>query len=321
MPTRLEQSTDARLSEIADVFSSGQTELTGHVRRLDTGEIAGRFKGGSKLLYPELKYFPESPGRIAEAIRKKTGRLYDRLRQAVRGELSEVIPERKRRIEKPTVPPHDALSKRCKICGDYHGKNAHRFHGRGAYLQTHLFPFKENMSLANARQLFARLMRVSRARALSPSERAQLRRVSQILRADRKAGRRNRPPRSPDEKTFVKFLESKGYLPSSLRPDIVKELFRKRPALRREYQEWLKGGSLIDRPTLFSNKTRRRRPARRAKPNACANPRGLVRMGKLVEIRYERDFGRKRGFYKHGFKTRPVLYFDPKTNTILAKGR
>jgi hypothetical protein len=315
MPTRLEQSTEARLQEIADVFSSGQTELTGHVRRLDTGEIAGRFKGGAKLLYPELKYFPETPGRIAEAIRKRSGRLYDRLQQAVRGELSDVIPERRRRIERPTIPPHDALTKRCKVCGDYHGKNAHRFHGRGAYLQTHLFPFKNNMSVSNARQLFARLMKVSRARALSPRERLELRRVSQVLRADRKSGRRNPAPRPPEKSAWIRFLEFKGFLPSSLRPDIVKELFRKRPALRREFYEWQKGGSLIDPPTLFKNKRRRRRQPKR---NAVKSGR-LVRLGKLIELRYERDHGRHRGFYKHHFKSKPTLYFDREKNTIIAR--
>src|SRR5215470_5902727 len=147
--SRLEESTEARLAEIADVFQSGQTEMTGRVKRLDTGEIVGRFGGGSKLMYPELRHFPEPPGVIAQAIRRRSGRLYEYLHAAVRDYLSEFVKERKKRIERPTVPPHPAYSKRCKVCGEYHGKSAHRFHGEGAYLKTHLFPFhfKENMTV------------------------------------------------------------------------------------------------------------------------------------------------------------------------------
>lgn len=64
----------------------------------------------------------------------------------------------------------------------------------------------------------------------------------------------------------------------------------------------------------------RARSARFRKPGPVHNPGGLVRMGKLVEIRYYRDHGRAKGFYKHPFKVRPTIYYRPSDNSILIKG-
>lgn len=50
------------------------------------------------------------------------------------------------------------------------------------------------------------------------------------------------------------------------------------------------------------------------------NPGGLIRMGKLVELRYQRDHGRQPGFYKHTFKVRPVIYYRSSDNSIWIKG-
>jgi hypothetical protein len=53
------------------------------------------------------------------------------------------------------------------------------------------------------------------------------------------------------------------------------------------------------------------------------NPRergGLVRMGRLIELRYDRDHGAHPGFYKHVFKSKPTVYYDPQKNVILVKG-
>ncbi len=47
------------------------------------------------------------------------------------------------------------------------------------------------------------------------------------------------------------------------------------------------------------------------------NPAGRgVRMGKLVELRYERDFGKKPGFYKHQFRRRPPIYYNRSADRI-----
>lgn len=50
------------------------------------------------------------------------------------------------------------------------------------------------------------------------------------------------------------------------------------------------------------------------------NPGGMIRMGKLVEIRYYRDHGTARGFYKHPFKVRPTIYYRASDNSIFIKG-
>jgi len=148
---QLEQAIDARLDEMRGLFRSGLSELTGKARRIGYGESAPelreygeRFKG-VKAGFHELRHFKESPGRIADAIERGSGELYSHLRAAVREEFSSYFPAKRKRVERPTVHPHDALTRKCKVCGIPHGKSAHRFHGRGAWLQTHLFPFKANM--------------------------------------------------------------------------------------------------------------------------------------------------------------------------------
>lgn len=57
-------------------------------------------------------------------------------------------------------------------------------------------------------------------------------------------------------------------------------------------------------------------PPRRPEIAYSKNPK-RVRMGRLVEIRYERDHGKHKGFYKHTFET-PVDVFASE-ETIFAK--
>lgn len=80
----VEQSVDMRLQELKDVATSGATEMTGKVKRLDSGEIVGRFGGGFKIAFPELKNFKENPGAIAKAIERGQGPLYEAVRKASR---------------------------------------------------------------------------------------------------------------------------------------------------------------------------------------------------------------------------------------------
>jgi hypothetical protein len=77
------------------------------------------------------------------------------------------------------------------------------------------------------------------------------------------------------------------------------------------------------RQKLRSNlKGARRNPVKKRRTTAKArkNPSGLIRMGKLVEIRYYRDHGAQKGFYKHPFKVRPTIYYRASDNSIFIKG-
>ena len=139
---RLDQAIDARLLEIREVVRSGATEMTGRaIRESGSGRIVGRFGGGLSAMYPELERAGVAPGVAAEAIERARGKVFERLKGAVRAELSQYVTERKRSAGKPTVAPHESVSRKCKVCGLMHSKGSHRFHGRGAYHQTHLFSF------------------------------------------------------------------------------------------------------------------------------------------------------------------------------------
>lgn len=92
----INESVDARLAGIKDVARSGATEMTGKLKReinpankYDTGEVTGRFGGGFKEAFPELRGFPESPSQMATAIEKGSGALYDRLRKKMRDVVEE----------------------------------------------------------------------------------------------------------------------------------------------------------------------------------------------------------------------------------------
>lgn len=92
------QSVDSRLHGIKEVVRGGATEMTGKLKREyinpdnphDIGKISGRFGGGFKDMFPELKNFPESPGEMAAAIEKGgSNPLYQRLRKAMRDTVIE----------------------------------------------------------------------------------------------------------------------------------------------------------------------------------------------------------------------------------------
>jgi hypothetical protein len=65
------------------------------------------------------------------------------------------------------------------------------------------------------------------------------------------------------------------------------------------------------RRTASGNKPRRRISRARAS--------GLIRMGRLVELRYQRDHGTKPGMYKHPFTRRPTIYYRPSDDTIIIR--
>lgn len=77
----------------------------------------------------------------------------------------------------------------------------------------------------------------------------------------------------------------------------------------------------VARQKLRSDRHSTRNPKKRRKAvSARRNPGGMIRMGKLVEIRYYRDHGRAKGFYKHPFKVRPEIFYRPSDNSIFIKG-
>lgn len=116
---------------------------------------------------------------------------------------------RKRKPERPTIHPHASLSKRCKKCGVMHGKNSHRFHGRGSWLRTHLFPFKANhpMTIETARKYVAYYTGLIRhGMQLVKEERDLLIRARQVMRM----ARRPNPKRLRRDKKGRFILETEA---------------------------------------------------------------------------------------------------------------
>ncbi len=138
----LDQAVQARLSEIADIAESGVTEMTGKLRRGgDRDDVVGRF-GGMKPSYPELNKLSAGPKEIARSIRKGKGLAYRRIYAVVEAALEQRGFQRARKKTRGrlSVAPHEPLRK-CKHCGHLHTKSEHRFHGPGAFHNTHLWGF------------------------------------------------------------------------------------------------------------------------------------------------------------------------------------
>lgn len=110
--SEIESATDMRMNEIADLFESGLGSLSGKGKNVEglsdmsysgsqdvkTGFGKLRVKGAGT---PEVEGFKESPGRIAEAIRKDGNNpLYVKVREAVKSNLRErMAPEIQAREE------------------------------------------------------------------------------------------------------------------------------------------------------------------------------------------------------------------------------
>lgn len=196
MASRLEQVTVARLSEIRDYFRSGLSELTGKARKWGEGnevEYGARFRG-VKSAFPELRHVKQSPAVIARAIERGKGKVFRIVKESVREEFREAYPEAGR--GKLSVAPHESLTRKCRHCVEAHSKSEHRFHGRGAWLQTHLFPFKRNpvMTEKKAREYVAFYSRLGAQIGLTVQEKRLLSHVRQFLR------RLRRPAMNPSKK-------------------------------------------------------------------------------------------------------------------------
>lgn len=300
MATRFEQETAARLDSIRDIAESGVTELTGKTKRVEVyagPDELSRFGSGFREMFPELRRLPENdrPKAIAAAIRRGKGKVFDRVRAAVRYGLHDAgMKETRRRSEKPTIAAHERITAKCHTCGVPHGRGAHRFHGAGAFHQTHLFSFNPGgaMNTAAARKVFGELMKRAQARQLTWAERAHLVAARKAITAA--APRRNAPKKARGTRTASagRRLRSQARQPAGGRPNPVSR--RKRPAASRPAR------------------------ARRAR-GVLENPR-LVRMGELRQLWYKRDHGAHRGLYKHEFSQKHrSVYYDAEADTILIK--
>lgn len=309
----LEQATDLRLQQIADLVHSGATELTGKSRRAGgwgEGEFVGRF-GGLKPMFPELNSLSESPSAITRAIDKGTGKTYNRIRATVAYELEKegFKPAKPRRRGKLTVAPHEGRVY-CRHCREFHTKGEHRFHGAGSYHRTHLFSFGKNppMTERQAKTVFADMMALARRRTLSPAEKERLVIARQSLRQAKKSVMRNKAriyarrnksklPLRPAPANFRRYARERlGMLESNLTPRILAELWHYKfqvgngqgnRARHSDFMKWEQGQELplrsSEQGSLFNPCTIRRLTRRRVKGRASiARPNPSTAGGKEI---------------------------------------
>lgn len=282
----LEQATDLRLQQIADLVHSGVTEMTGKAKREYgmEGAFVGRF-GGLKPMFPELETLKESPSQIARAIDRSSGVLYDRVRSTVRHEMErEGFKAPRRSVEKKTIPPHEGRVY-CRHCAEFHTRGQHRFHGGGSYLQTHLFPFKNpTMTHKEAQKKFAEIMKgLRQGLHLSPEGKAVFEEAKAKLRQYRKPVMRN----------------------------------RRRPLSRTKAREMLRLGEYSTaRQRSFLGARASGYPVRRA----GRNPRGKEIYAEVLDMTCRKRPGAHRcdayckrvnHVYRHTFRSKPPVYGNP----------
>lgn len=185
------------------------------------------------------------------------------------------------------------------------------------------------MKLDRARRVFASHMAAARTRQLTAYEKKELTAARQALRqARRPAGLSKVNPRYGGIRGYVYYQDANGKFQQDFSPPYTS-------SEKAKVQRWLRDAQTIIKRTGGTVHTARiddyygKTPGANPKQVIRAehadvfvhNRGGLIRMGKLVEIRYYRDHGRAKGFYKHPFKVRPDIFFNPRTNTITIKGK
>lgn len=184
------------------------------------------------------------------------------------------------------------------------------------------------MTLDRARRVFASHMAAARTRQLTAYEKRELTTARQMLRRSRRpAGlskvnpRRKRSKKNPGTLTMRQAV----HIFRMQRPRATEAVARVYirdygldQATRFVTDEGLKAAMRAYDRDHGIRSTPGTNPRRSRK--AVHNPSGLVRMGKLVEIRYQRDIGTQKGYYRHPFKVRPVIYYRPSDNSIWIKG-
>jgi len=223
----LDEITDMRLSEFADLAESGITEMTGKLKYSgrsdwDAGEVVGRF-GGLKPGYPEMMRLSAGPKAIAKSIRKGSGLAYERIRQVVREAMAAkgYEPAKVRSPGKATVPAHEAI-RHCARCQTAHTKGQHRFHGKGSFHKTHLWGFNP-MTVQRAAAIHRNLMK--KTTPLTKDDRELLREVAQVLRAARKPAS-NKPASNPAGEVIGVLKELRYQRTVGAHPGYYKHVFK-----------------------------------------------------------------------------------------------
>ncbi len=335
---KLEEVVSYRLAEMHDLFTSGASELTGKLQReyirgegqqRDQGEVVGRF-GGVKSAFPELRHVKEGPGQIAAAIQRGKGPLFDRVYSSVAEDFAKDFePARTRSRGKPTVRPHKRLRRYCVHCRSFHTKDAHRFHGRGSYHRTHLWGFKnpDDRKLLFPPGGFEQAEGTSKA-TLARDEREADRmlyagRGAKALRHGKTFDRErleSSPLFAPTRKTL--FTNVRRMNASQTFAGLM-ALARRRKLTAAEKKRLAKARQSLRLGRRPAMNKKRRSPRKTVKVRAKRNPApsiaGRRRIGRIVELRYDRDTGRHRGFYKHTFKTNASVYILPGNQGILIR--
>jgi len=166
------------------------------------------------------------------------------------------------------------------------------------------------VTLDHARRVFASHMAAARTRQLTAYEKRELTTARQMLRRSRRpAGLSKVNPKQKARRNSAKLCPTCGRSAGSP--------YRRADARGRIVQgcvdKFHTGHLTTPSESARWHGSREARSIRK-------NPSGLIRMGKLVEIRYERDHGAQKGYYRHPFKVRPVIYYRPSDNSILIKG-
>lgn len=304
----LEQATEARLQQLRQLIETGETHLTGRAMRYGEEEGGGytgsRFRG-FKHAYPELQRVPYGPGAIARAIERRKGPAYTAVYSAVETAMERAgfPPRRAPTPAARTVGPHEVVRPYCARCREFHTRGQHRFHGVGSFHRTHLFSFgrnfmKDKPGIGKAFYFFGSF--------------------TSKLAAKKK-----------EAKIPGSFIHESGGRYYVLKPKKIRSN-PKAKAVFVQLMQTAQHRQLTNRERLILAKARRelQRGRRRGNPKASKNPpaaRGVIRMGKLLELRYHRDWGKKPGFYKHKFTTRPRVFYASRpmmvpANTVFIRG-
>ncbi len=308
----LEQATAQRLSEIASVAESGFTELTGTSRREygREGAFVGRV-GGMIPAYPELARVGAGPKAIAAAIRRGRGKVYARIVKTVAGELVRQGYKPARKAGgRPTIEPH-AGNKRCVHCIDAHTRGQHRFHGQGAYHRTHLFSFNPAMSKGVYVVKIVKRFKRGLKRGLTIEDTVGFPTVAsadKFIRALSRAGRAG----------------SLDYVIEDMRIDSGPGLGRRNPPiplsaarkiLAAYHGQKLTAAGVQRLNAAVQSMRAAKRPRKNCGKTPAKNPkqnRGpIVRLGRGLEVRYQREIGRTPGYYKHEITSKAGLFTAP----------
>lgn len=185
----------------------------------------------------------------------------------------------------------------------------------------------------SAKRVFADLMQMARRRTLTASEKEQLSRARQYLRQHAKPRRNASQPGTITGGTSI----ASGYV-IRWAPGSYSQMFLKQESAERYLKRAAKPGKVIyvEPGYDFRNPRKKltRRKARRILHEGIAQGRALterqrkffgarasgyprvnrkrpIRIGKIVELRYRRDVGLKKGFYKHTFRSGASVYVMP----------